>query len=413
MTPITLFDKSFLQSLTLDESVWFDHFFITNICPIFYVETLADLGKPSGQERDPEAEVRIIAEKFPDMQSFPCAHHIDLAHASLLGYDIPMTGQIPLANGRLVSLDGKTNVISESSPVSDAFSRWQNGEYDFVERQYARLWRNQLSKVNLSAIPELFAYWDSFNKPCKSLEMARDLALDFINSNRIPLLRLEICLTLLEVPMYGEKEVRSRWVELGYPSVSEFAPFAAFVISIIIFFHLSIRSGLISPHRVSNLTDIAYLFYLPFSMIFVSSDRLHKRVTQLFLRSNQEFIWGPDLKSSLQEMNIYYSLFPDSEKEKGIWALAPTPPMHIPSLISSLWDRHLLNWREKPSKITSVDSRLKFEDIKEIVRQMEKAPTLRATPGAIETKDIHSASITRKVRKEKGAWSLLPKNIRN
>ena len=44
--PITLFDKSFLQSLNLDESVWFDHFFLTNVCPLFYVETLADLGKP-------------------------------------------------------------------------------------------------------------------------------------------------------------------------------------------------------------------------------------------------------------------------------------------------------------------------------------------------------------------------------
>ncbi len=27
MGPIALFDKSFLQSLTVDELVWFDHFF--------------------------------------------------------------------------------------------------------------------------------------------------------------------------------------------------------------------------------------------------------------------------------------------------------------------------------------------------------------------------------------------------
>ncbi len=42
MGPITLFDKSFLQSLSIDESVWFDNFFYSVICPIFYVETLAE-----------------------------------------------------------------------------------------------------------------------------------------------------------------------------------------------------------------------------------------------------------------------------------------------------------------------------------------------------------------------------------
>jgi len=38
-----LFDKSALQGLSLDESVWFDAFFYPNITPLFFVETLADL----------------------------------------------------------------------------------------------------------------------------------------------------------------------------------------------------------------------------------------------------------------------------------------------------------------------------------------------------------------------------------
>jgi hypothetical protein len=48
--------KSFLQSLSVDESVWFDHFFIPNICPLFYVETLADLEKSVREGRTPERE---------------------------------------------------------------------------------------------------------------------------------------------------------------------------------------------------------------------------------------------------------------------------------------------------------------------------------------------------------------------
>jgi len=86
MGPITLFDKSFLQSLSLDESVWFDHFFLTNVAPIFYIETLADLNKPARSGRTSEQEVSIIADKFPDMSGNPCSHHTDLCqHPSIAG----------------------------------------------------------------------------------------------------------------------------------------------------------------------------------------------------------------------------------------------------------------------------------------------------------------------------------------
>jgi hypothetical protein len=42
--PITIFDKSALQALSLDEAVWLDNFYLANITPLFLVETLADLG---------------------------------------------------------------------------------------------------------------------------------------------------------------------------------------------------------------------------------------------------------------------------------------------------------------------------------------------------------------------------------
>ena len=410
MGPIALFDKSFLQSLTLDESVWFDHFFITNVCPIFYVETLADLEKPS-KKRSSEDEVRIIAEKFPSIGSIPCSHHIDLAHDNLLGYYVPMTGQIPAENARLVQFNGKVNVISEHSPISDAFRRWKNTEFNFVERQYASYWRSQLSKMDLTTIPKLLTFWKDFNKRCKTLKEVHNLVLDFINSKKASLLRLEIFLRLLEVSPKKESKVRSRWVKLGYPSAFEFAPYAAYVISIIIFFQLSIRSGLIDPNRASNLTDIAYLFYLPFSMIFISSDKLHKHVTPLFLRPDQEFVWGFDLKKSLKEINIYYSCYPDSEKEKGLWALAPTPPMQVLSLIAELWDRHLLDWRK--NKQNNSVTKIPFEDIEKNIKQIEKTPTLKTEPGEINTKDINSAIKKRKAQKKKGSWYLFPKDISN
>ena len=413
MGPIALFDKSFLQSLTLDESVWFDHFFHTNVCPIFYVETLADLGKEGTQQRNSTDDVRIIADKFPDTNSGQCALHTDLSLDNLIGYDVPMTGQVPLASGRLVSIDGKPNIISDGSPVADVFNRWQDAEFDVGENKFAKTLRDQLSKINLAEKPEILDIWATFQQPCKSLAQAHSLAINFIKSTQAPLLRLEICLTLLQVPKNLETKIRLRWVKLGYPSISIFAPYAAFVISIIIFFHLAVKSGQISPDRVSNLTDFAYLFYLPFCMVFVSSDRLHKRVAPLFLRDNQELVWGPDLKSALQEINLYYSLFPDVDKQKGIYALAPIPPQHIPTLVSHLWDRHLPTWRNRKPKELNTNAKNRLGEIQDKVKQMEKAPTLKVEPETFQIDDIQSATIKRKIRAKRGSWLRIPKDSGN
>src|SRR5437762_9363216 len=103
MGPIALFDKSFLQSLSVDEAVWFDHFFIASIAPIFFVETLADLEKAIREGRTPEQEVGMIAEKTPVMHGAPSVNHLSMGVSELLGHRVPLTGrQIPVAGGRFV-----------------------------------------------------------------------------------------------------------------------------------------------------------------------------------------------------------------------------------------------------------------------------------------------------------------------
>lgn len=54
---ILIFDKSTLQSLSVDESCWLDNFFRPNITPLFFVETLADLEKQVARGRTPEQTV--------------------------------------------------------------------------------------------------------------------------------------------------------------------------------------------------------------------------------------------------------------------------------------------------------------------------------------------------------------------
>jgi len=142
MGPHTIFDKSFLQSLTVDESVWFDAFFTSVITPLFYVETLADLEKEVRAGRTPEQEVSIIADKFPQMSGHPCIHHTDGALGELLGHTrVPMTGQIPMPGGRRTKLGDRYGIVWERSREAEAFSRWQEGRFREIERDTAREWR--------------------------------------------------------------------------------------------------------------------------------------------------------------------------------------------------------------------------------------------------------------------------------
>jgi hypothetical protein len=123
--PNILFDKSFLQSLSIDESVLFDNFFNAVICPLFFAETLADLEKAVRQGRTPEQEVGIIADKVPELNSYSNVHHTSLGVANLMGQAIEMEGRVIIAGGRPVKVDGKSGIVHDQSPEAEAFIRWQ------------------------------------------------------------------------------------------------------------------------------------------------------------------------------------------------------------------------------------------------------------------------------------------------
>src|SRR6266404_351017 len=61
-----IFDKSAIQSFSVDETNWLDHFYTTVITPLFYAEVLADLEKQVSTGKTPEQVVGALAHKTPD-----------------------------------------------------------------------------------------------------------------------------------------------------------------------------------------------------------------------------------------------------------------------------------------------------------------------------------------------------------
>lgn len=411
MGPITLYDKSFLQGLRLDEAVLFDHFFYTNTSPIFFVETLADLAKDL-QDRTPEREVQIIAEKTPQLHGGPNMFHGELCLGSLLGNDVSMIGQIVVPPAPPVSARGQTGVVFKEPPEREAFSRWQDGQFTEVERRFAKVWREALAKLDFQVIAARLNEIGVDAKNFQSLEEASDRAKRIV-SGRGSYNLLEVAMTLQGIPVDFKELIIKRWKRQGYPQITKFASYSSFVLEIDLFFYTATAATLLSPIDVNNRTDLAYLYYLPFCMIFVSSDTFHRRCAPLFLRPDQEFVWGPDLKAALKKLNESYQSLSEEEKEKGLYEFAAQPPPDDDCLITRLWNRFLKpTWRDATAKTPLNEERQKTL-IKQLDEMSKAAPV---SSGMVDVKNSDSLDyivIERKVQKRRGSYWQLPKDLKD
>lgn len=410
MGPITLFDKSFLQSLSLDESVWFDHFFSPVVCPLFYVETLADLDKPVRSGRTPEQEVGIIADKFPEMHGTPNVQHVTACTGELFGHRVPMRGQILLTEGRPVKAGGQTGIVVEETSESKAFSRWQRREFADIERDQAKGWREMVTNLDLNEMGVRFRKLGIDGKTCKTLGQAKEFAEQIVSSTDKPFDRMQLALLFLNIDPYYYRDILKRWSTTNYQPLNRYAPYVAYVYTVELFFQIALAANLISSERPSNRVDIGYLFYLPFSMAFVSNDKLHQKCAPLFLRNNQQFFWGPELKECLREINEHYGQLSDEEKEKGVMSFASDPPKEGDFLITKIWDSYFPSWKER-KEVDLTDKNIKHDELLAHLKKFQDAPTLSKDEVDFEYSDVDSISLKRMVKKRKGSWFQVPKDL--
>lgn len=411
MGPIILFDKSALQSFSVDESVLFDNFFLSNICPIFFVETLADLEKAVRAGRTPEEEVGLIAAKTPVMHSYPNMFHRDLCISNLLGYPVTMDGRPVIAGGNPVKTKSQSGVVFEETPEARAFSRWQDCKFLEVERETAKFWRAIVSNLNFDVITKSFQTLGIDPSTCRTLNDAKTTAESIVNKSAQSQGRMKrLFLPLLGIPDDLAKDIVKRWHHYDCPSLISYAPYAAYVLTVDIFFYIAVAAKLIASEKVTNKIDLAYLFYLPFCMVFTSFDRFHEKCAPLFLRNDQVFIWGADLKADLVKINCYYDGLSESEKEKGLYVFASRPPKDDGFLITQLWDRFLPNWRKQSERVTPKDNKASIKLV-EHIKELADAKPLKPEQVDFDLSNPDSMVIKRKLSKRRGKWWQLPKYL--
>lgn len=402
--PITIFDKSALEMLSVDEACWLETHYLSNITPLFFIEVLADLQKQVATGRTPENVVGNLAEKTPPSAS-PNVHHATICHAELLGqFTVVMDGLIILDQGRHVETQSQSGAFFSASPEMQALSRWQRRDFLHVERQFATVWRQLLSGLNLE---ELYKQYR-----CKqpTFEAVKHEALRLLNRDGWRYVNLKLALGNLGIHGHEARAIIHRWKIAGGPPLRTFAPYTAHVLTVDLFFNIGIGADLISRERASNKVDIAYLYYLPFCMVFVSNDNLHQKTVPCFLRPDQEFVRGTDFKADLAKLNEHYSKLPPEVTERGVMSFADVPP-HSGFLVTKLWDRFMRkDWRVNVHipRNPDLDARL-VEHVNNIAEA-----GLRQEPGQYPADgDNDFMVLEHSIPVKMGRWRLLPPEVEN
>lgn len=409
---MVLFDKSAIEMLNVNEAAVFDCLFMTNLCPIYLVEVLADLQKKETSGRDHDKVVADMARKTPVLHTYPNVVHTTMCLHELLGSPVVMDGRPSVGGGRAVKHAGKVSIVFDAQPEMEAFNRWQDGQFLDVERLFVAGWRQALVDMDLSGSAKVIKAALGVTAMPKNMYEAFAMAQRVITTTpRFELLKTAYF--VLGLPREMFRYVERRWKAHGYPQLADYAPYVAHCFLVDVFFYIAIDKGLISPDRPSNRTDMAYLYYLPFAEVFLSNDKLHRRVAPLFLTDRQRFVVTGDLKPELAALEASLWALPDAQKERGLFRLADRPPEGSSGLLKGLWDHFRPGHQKKKDEADKMTPDQTSKLLKEIKRMSggDKAPPSGWRPTERQLRDPDRVMIERKIPVERGRWRMLPKGV--
>ena len=403
--PVLIFDKSTIQTLTVDESVLLDNFYMSNIVPVFFAECLADLERDMQRMKSkgsPESLVGALATRTPDSQACGNVFHMRILEGELMGkFDLSQVRYRPLRNrGQPVMTGDSKGILFRASEEEEAVRRWADRDFLDLERQIAKQWRRMIDRIDLNAMSaNVLSNIGPWRKPT-SLEDAKFLTDQIIDCMDQEWL-LRFGLRILGIPEAIDRVV-NRWLRDRRKPLRSYLPYFVHMLSINVFFALVLPTALLSKVKPSHTIDLAYLYYLPFCTVFTSRDNFHVQVAPLFMDPFQTFVHGDELKSDLGRLHEMYQQFPEEELDKALIGFADRPPEDTSFLTTRLWDKYLPKWREPHPPLTDLP-----KEILDAIDQMGER-VMGAIPtqahGEHDVDKLDFLTVSKKVSPKKGSY---------
>ncbi len=403
--PVIIFDKSTIQTLTVDESVLLDNFYMSNIVPVFFAECLADLERDMQRAKSKgsaESLVGALAAKTPDSQACGNVFHIRILQGELSGqFDLSQVRFRPLRErGEPVMTGDSKGLLFQASEEEEAVRRWEARQFLDLERQSAKQWRRAIESINLEKMADrTLAGLGPWRKPTslKDAKHLTDTIIDCLDQEWL----LRIGLLILNMTDAAEWVV-TKWKEGRRKPIRAIFPYFTHVLSVQIFFALVFPTTLLSKVKASHAIDLAYLYYLPFCTVFTSRDNFHIQVAPLFMDPFQTFVNGDDLKKDLARLHDRYQNLPQNEWDKGLIGFAASPPLDDSFLTANLWDKYLPKWREPRTELEDLSP-----DLLEAIQQMGKEAIGAAKTKVHDEHDVDKldfVTVSKKVSLKKGSY---------
>lgn len=335
MGPALLIDKSALQGLGFPEVQVMHRYYFLNVPPVLASEFGGDLKKD--HEGTPAATaVTTLARKLFPTDIVNADHHL-LVEGELAGYPVEPDGRPFVVHGMNVATkDGTAGVHIDEHPTAAVIGRWRNREFTPTDVEDGGAWRARTTDPeNVEALRRKWKDAPLFQGRLGSME---EVLVKVDALLRDPALQQQWLAFLIEEFNVGATNAciaYLRWYQAGNPLLHEFAQYGYHCCRIRLFFILAVLNQ--HTGRTTDAVDLEYLYYLPFTRVFVSADKFHRRTAPLFINAKQDFVEADAFRADLKRVEEHLaSLVDDQAKDE----VRRCPPNLAGSLTRELWAKH-------------------------------------------------------------------------
>ena len=333
MGPSIILDKNAIQGLSFLEIQALHRFYLVNIPPVLVKEVIGDMAKLS-VNGTPEQEVTLLARKMLPDAIVVNTEFSMVVQGECVGHEAGPDMRPFVINAVPTETSGGASGFHlPEAPEALALGRWRNNEFRDGDKVMGELWRS--TTTNPQAVADVLSWWrgyQPFSARVTSLEKALSMADGLLADLDRQAFWLKFIAEEFDIPARNISVTFARWRAAGRPPIEKFAPYSFYCCRVRLFFILGLLNNLFGA--TTHEVDLQYLYYLPFTRVFVSNDRFHRRTVPLFLGDGQRFWIGLDLKADLRRILDHYA---GTTGTAGLSPSVKQPPALSASLTYDLW----------------------------------------------------------------------------